>query len=233
MQTNEPMSTSRTLRSERLRTLNILKVIAGIVLLVSLSWEILAGDGKHFSRSFLWIQFAVCVLFLIDFFVRWSTTDRRRGFFLRNLPILLLSIPYLNIVAWSGVAPSREWAMFIGLMPVLRAFLALYVIVQWLVTDRVRKLFAAYLLTVTLFTYLSALVFFDYEAGVNTKLDGFGNAFWWAWMNVTTVGAAIFPVTTVGKVFSVLLPALGMLFFPIFTTYILQEYASKKKRSDD
>ena len=52
-------------------------------------------------------------------------------------------------------------------------------------------------------------------------------------MGVTTVGAAIFPVTTVGKVFSVLLPALGMLFFPIFTTYILQEYAPKKRRSDD
>lgn len=227
------MSVSRTQRSERLRTLNVLKVIAGIVLLVSLSWEILAGDGNHFSHSFLWIQFAVCALFLVDFFVRWSTTDRKRGFFLRNLPILLLSIPYLNIVGWCGIGLSREWAMLIGLMPMLRAFLALYVIVQWLVSDKLRMLFTAYLLTVTLFTYLSALVFYDYEAGVNTKLEGFGNAFWWAWMNVTTVGAAIFPVTAVGKVFSVLLPALGMLFFPIFTTYILQEYAPKKKRSDD
>lgn len=227
------MSPTLAPRTDQLRTLNILKVIAGILLLVSLSWEILAGDGRHFSASFLWIQFAVCLLFLIDFFVRWSTTDRRRGFFLRNLPILLLSIPYLNIVGWSGVELSREWAMFIGLMPVLRAFLALYVIVRWLVTDRIRKLFAAYLLTVTLFTYLSALVFFDYETGVNPRLEGFGNAFWWAWMGVTTVGAAIFPVTTVGKVFSVLLPALGMLFFPIFTTYILQEYAPKKRRSDD
>ena len=71
-----------------------------------------------------------------------------------------------------------------------------------------------------------------YEVAVNPRLHGFGNALWWAWMNVTTVGAEIFPVTAVGKVVCVLLPSLGMLFFPIFTTYILQEYAPRKKRSN-
>ena len=42
-------------------------------------------------------------------------------------------------------------------------------------------------------------------------------------------GLAYFhPVTAVGKVFCVLLPSLGMMFFPIFTTYVLQEYTHKK-----
>ena len=52
-------------------------------------------------------------------------------------------------------------------------------------------------------------------------------------MNVTTVGASIFPVTAVGKIFSVLLPVMGMMFFPIFTTYILHEYASAERRDSD
>ena len=47
-------------------------------------------------------------------------------------------------------------------------------------------------------------------------------------MNVTTVGAAIFPVTAVGKVVCVLLPIVGMIFFPIFTVYISQYYTGKK-----
>ena len=111
-------------------------------------------------------------------------------------------------------------------------FLAFYLVIRWLAGDRVRKLLAAYVLTVALFTYLSALVFYDYEAGVNPGVHGFGDAVWWAWMNVTTVGAEIFPVTSVGRVFSVLLPSLGMLFFPIFTTYVLQEYAPTKKSGD-
>jgi voltage-gated potassium channel len=43
-------------------------------------------------------------------------------------------------------------------------------------------------------------------------------------MNMTTVGAAIFPVTAVGKVLAAMLPALGMMFFPIFTIYVTDIY---------
>ena len=120
--------------------------------------------------------------------------------------------------------------MLIGIMPLMRAFLAFYVVVQWLVDNKVRKLFFAYIFTVVVFTYISALVFYDYEILVNSRLHGFGNALWWAWMNVTTVGAEIFPVTAIGKIFCVLLPSLGMMFFPIFTTYVLREYSHKRVR---
>ena len=51
-------------------------------------------------------------------------------------------------------------------------------------------------------------------------------------MNVTTVGAAIFPVTAVGKVLAVLLPALGMMFFPIFTIYVTNMYDIKQSDKD-
>ena len=46
---------------------------------------------------------------------------------------------------------------------------------------------------------------------------------------LTTVGAEIFAVTAIGKVITILLPTLGMMMFPIFTTYILQEYTHKKE----
>ena len=153
-------------------------------------------------------------------------------FLFRNLPFLLLSVPYLNLMLWSGAEPSRSVGMLIGLMPLLRAFLAMVIITGWLVGNKVRRLLTAYVFTVVVFTYISALVFYDYELPVNPKLHGFGNALWWAWMNVTTVGAAIFPVTAVGKVFCVLLPSLGMMFFPIFTTYVLQEYAPSKTKDE-
>ena len=111
---------------------------------------------------------------------------------------------------------THDWGVLVGLIPLLRAFLAMVIIVRWLVSEnRMRRLFFAYIFTVVVFTYISGLVFYDYEVLVNPKLHGFGNALWWAWMNVTTVGAEIFPVTAVGKVFCVLLPSLGMMFFPI------------------
>lgn len=211
-------------------TFNVLTIIAGLVLLVAVSWEVIAGDHIRFSRTYLAIQLIVCVVFLCDFFVRWAAAEHRSRFFWHNLLFLLLSIPYLNIITWSGVTPTHDWGMVVTLLPLLRAFLAMVIIVRWMVSGtKMRRLFAAYIFTVVVFTYISALVFFDYEMAVNARLHGFGNALWWAWMNVTTVGAEIFPVTAIGKVFCVMLPSLGMMFFPIFTTYVLQEYTSKKE----
>lgn len=208
--------------------LGVLKLLAGMVLLVALSWEILAGDHVHLSTTYLTIQFFVCVIFLYDFLVRLLQAERRLRFFVRHLFYLLISIPYLTLISWTGVRMTHDWGILVGLVPMLRAFLAMFIIVRWMaLRNRIQWLFAAYLFTVVVFTYLSALVFYDYEAPVNPKLEGFGNALWWAWMNVTTVGAAIFPVTAVGKVVCILLPSLGMMFFPIFTTYILQEYTVK------
>ena len=196
--------------------------------LSDLSVEILTGDHRHFSQAYLWIQFAVCIVFLADFFIRLARSERRTRFFLRNLLFLLLSIPYLNLVDWFSLELARGWAMLIGLTPLLRGFLALYIFVAWLARNRFNQLLAAYLFSVLVFTYLASLVFYDYEILVNPRLTDYGDALWWAWMNVTTVGAAIFPVTAVGKVVCVLLPIVGMIFFPIFTVYISQYYTGKK-----
>lgn len=224
------MFLSEQTRSNLSNTLGVLKLIAGIVLLVAISWEIIAGDHIHMSRTYLTIQLIVCIVFLCDFFVRWIADKHPARFFWHNLAFLLISIPWLNILDWSGVRMTHDWGILVGLIPLLRAFLAMVIVVRWLVSgNKLRRIFWAYIFTVVVFTYISGLVFYDYELPVNPKLEGFGNALWWAWMNVTTVGAEIFPVTAVGKVFCVMLPSLGMMFFPIFTTYVLQEYTPKKK----
>lgn len=224
------MPLSEPARGEIRDLLSIIRVMAGLVLLVALSWEIIAGDHIHLSRTYLTIQLIVCIVFLCDFFIRWGAARCKTRFFWRNLLFLLISIPWLNILDWSGAHMTHDWGLIVGLMPLLRAFLAMVIVVRWLVSgSKMRRLFVAYIFTVVVFTYISALVFYDYEVLVNTRLHGFGNALWWAWMNVTTVGAEIFPVTAIGKVFCVMLPSLGMMFFPIFTTYVLQEYTNKKE----
>lgn len=227
------MPTPSALHENLLRVFGVVKLLAGLILFVAVSWEVIQGDHAAFSSSFLFVQFVVCMIFLCDFFLRLTVADRGTHFVWRNLPFLLLSIPYLTLIHWSGVELPRGLGMFFGLIPLLRAFLALMIVVGWLVSRNVQRLLAAYIITVVVFTYISALIFYDYEALVNPDLHGFGNALWWAWMNVTTVGASIFPVTAVGKIFSVLLPVMGMMFFPIFTTYILHEYASAERRDSD
>ena len=199
--------------------LNTLTLMASIALITALSIEIIPSKGHVvFSDGYLWTLFA-------DFFVRMASAASPSRYLRRNILILLLSIPYQNILHWAtGGAVGHDLSIVLSAVTLLRAFLALYMIVRWLVGSSVGRLFAAYIVTLVVFTYLSGLIFYEYEAPVNERLDGFGNALWWAWMNVTTVGAAIFPVTAIGKVVCVLLPMLGMAMFPIFTVYVTDLY---------
>ena len=210
----------------------LINLIAGVALLVGLSIEVLSGDHLHYSSWYMWLQLVVCIVFMIDFATAMVTTDNNSSrWFWLNLLFFLISIPYLNILSWMNVVPHRGVAIVVAALPLLRSFIAMGVVVWWFIVGKVSRIFAAYLFTVVCFTYLAALIFYDFEILVNDKLNGFGNALWWAWMNTTTVGAAIFPVTTIGKVLAVLLPSLGMMFFPIFTIYVTNIYNVKSGKN--
>lgn len=206
-------------------------LLGGVVLLVALSWEIIGGSRYPFSKYYMTIQLVVCVLFLVDFFVRCGASECRARFLVSNLLFLFLCIPYLNIIEWGGVYLSHDWSLLFGIMPLARVVLAFYVLTHWFIASGIGRLLIAYMLTVVFFTYISSLVFFYYESPVNATLHGFGNAFWWAWMNVTTVGAQIFPITAIGKFTAVMLPMLGMMMFPIFTVYIVQRFTVQAKNA--
>lgn len=210
----------------------LINLIAGVALLVGISVEVLTGDHQSYSSWYMWLQLVVCVIFMIDFAAAMVATDKNsRKWFWMNMLFFIISIPYLNILSWLNIVPHRGVAVAVAALPLLRSFVAMGIVVWWFIAGRVSRIFVAYLFTVVCFTYLAALIFYDYEVLVNDKLHGFGNAFWWAWMNTTTVGAAIFPVTTIGKVLAVLLPSLGMMFFPIFTIYVTNIYNVKSTKN--
>lgn len=68
--------------------------------------------------------------------------------------------------------------------------------------------------------YFSSMIFFVLEHKVNPMVHQYSDALWWAFMDVTTVGSNIYAMTVTGKVLSVVLAALGMMMFPIFTVYV-------------
>ena len=77
--------------------------------------------------------------------------------------------------------------------------------------------------------YFASLAFFVLEHKVNPLVTDYGDALWWAFMDVPTVGSNIIAMTTTGRVLSVLLAALGMMMFPIFTVYVTQIYTRNRK----
>ncbi len=200
-------------------------VLASITLLIALSIEIIGDDKSSFSAWYIYLQGGICAIFCLDFCLIMALDKRPLIYLLSHLPVLIISIPYLSFIPQSQSMIHNEWTTLIGMMPQLRAFLALYIVLRWIVKKpTVNRLFWAYLLTVSTLTYIAALLFYNSEISINSDLTTFGEALWWAGMGLTTVGAPITPMTITGKVLSVVMPLMGMMMLPIATSYLINIY---------
>lgn len=95
------------------------------------------------------------------------------------------------------------------------------------------RLFFSYIITLFSTVYFASLTFYLFEHGVNTLVVKYSDAIWWAAMDVTTVGSNIVAVTGVGRVLSVLLAALGMMMFPIFTVYVTNLITKRNQEAEN
>lgn len=141
-----------------------------------------------------------------------------------------MAIPYQNIIAYYGWTFSDEITYLLRFIPLLRGGYALAIVVGWLTYNRASSLFVSYLTMLLATVYFSSLAFFVLEHRVNPLVNDYGDALWWAFMDVTTVGSNIIAQTVTGRVLSVLLAALGMMMFPIFTVYITNLIQQSNKR---
>lgn len=208
-----------------LRAINILTLLASVLLLASLSVEIIySRELAPFSALYQQVMFVICIIFIVDFFALMFSSEHRWRFLYRNFVVLVLSVPYHTIATWAGLQLGHTTSMILSGVVMLRSIMALYITLRWLIVRRATRLLWAYIATVTLCTYLAALLFYEYEAPVNSSVVGFSDALWWAGMNLTTVGAEIFPVTAIGKLICVMLPVLGTAIFPVLTVYITSLY---------
>lgn len=221
------MATQHKILDSVANALNTISLAASIMLIMAMSAEVMQNERTNFSEWYRNMQLVICIIFLLTALFRLSVPDLRRRHWLRDCIFVLISIPYINIFHWMHISLPIKAVRIIAFAPIIVSIMATAVIIEWMIEGHKKRLMAAYILTVTLFTYISALIFYDYEASINPALHGFGDALWWSWMNVTTVGAPFSPVTSIGKVVCVALPIVGMLFFPILTIYISDLYDRK------
>ena len=181
--------------------------------------------------SYLKIQFWICMFFIADFILEFFLSKRKLYYLQTHLIFLIVSIPYLNIINYYGIEFSPEITYFLRFIPLARSGYALAIVVGWLSSNKASGLFVSYLTMLLATVYFSSLIFFVIEHKVNPQVTGYDDALWWAFMDVTTVGSNIYAVTPTGRILSVLLAALGMMMFPIFTVYVtsLVQNANKKR----
>ena len=205
-------------------------LLLSIILIVIISIDTFKNIAFYREPQFEQLDFWICVLFLADFFIEWFLAERKWRYLGTHFLFLLVAIPYTAIINHYGLTFSPKVEYLLRYVPLVRGGYALAMVVTWLTSNKATGLFLSYLVSLVATLYFSSVVFFVFEQDVNPLVNTYGNALWWAAMDMTTVGSNIVAVTPVGMVLSVLLAALGMMLFPIFTVYVTNLIQGQQQR---
>lgn len=219
----------RVIHPKIIEWLNWIVMLASILTITVISIETLSETNPISDSVVLNIQLGVCIIFLIDFSARMYASAAKIRFFFANLILLIVSVPYLNILTWWGVDISDETHIILRSIPLLRGMYGIVIIIGWVTRNKIYNLFFSYLITIVSVTYYTSIMFYSVEKAVNPMLENYWNALWWALMDVTTVGSTIHTVTVTGQVLAAMLAGAGMMLFPIFTAYITTLYSDRWK----
>lgn len=211
--------------------LHIVVLLLSLLLIGMISYDSFRNTTFYEEYGFQKWQFWICMFFILTFFIELGVAQRKWHFFWTNFVFLLVSIPYQAIIYHYQITLSQEVSYLIRYMPLIRGGYALAIVVSWFTYNKATGLFFTYIIILFSTVYFASLTFYLFESGVNPLVNTYTDALWWAAMDVTTVGSNITAVTGVGRVLSVLLAALGMMMFPIFTVYVTNIITQRNKES--
>lgn len=163
-------------------------LIVSLVFLVAYSWQVIGMTTGSTDSLLESVIFMTWVIFLVDYIITMALTEKGKRWTAMNIVNLAVVI-----------------------LPVFRTLRLLRVVTLLRVFNRsasmvFRKKLMLYIVgTSTLLTYIGALAVFDAERhDPDANIANFGDALWWAFITISTVGFGDrFPVTSEGRLIAV------------------------------
>lgn len=169
------------------------------------------------TRTLLqWADLLVCGIFFVDFVVSLARSQNRVHYFVTWGWIdLLSSVPMVE--AFRIGRAARIFRIF----RVLRGIRATKLIAEFILDRRAESAFLAAALLTMLLLFFSSVAVLQFEDTPESNIKGAGDALWWAFVTITTVGYGDrYPVTTEGRLVGAMLMAAGVGLFGTFSGFV-------------
>jgi voltage-gated potassium channel len=200
-------------------------LLLSLYVLIELSIEIIIPLDSKTLLVLERIDFVICLFFLGDFFYFLSKADDKWTYFKKRWIDFLSSIPFVGVFRMLRITRIVRFVKLLKLLKLLKGGKGLIPIVRWLLGNKLRNLLVSYILILVIVLFYSSLAFYSFEKDLNPNINEFFDAFWWAFITVTSVGYGdIFPITKIGKVIAMILTLSGMGLFSVVTAELSAKF---------
>jgi len=187
-----------------------------VYVLVVLVVESLLVKDPEVARVLQYIDFAVCLVFLGDFFVNLFLAKNRLQYLKWGWIDLISSIPAIDPLRWGRLA------RVIRILRFLRTIKSAKVLLAALQRSKFQS-FTLIVLFIAFVSYsLGASLILEFERESGSDIDTASEALWWAFLNILnakiSIGQAISPE---GVIVTLVLNKVGLLLFAYFNAMVI------------
>lgn len=211
-----------------MRVMHLGVILLSLWLITLITLDTLRNISFLADDNYLRVQFWCCLFFIADVLVEIGFAPRHWRYLWKHILFLLISIPYLNIIHHFDIHVGEHFQYILRFIPMIRAAYVFTIVTGATTSSRwVKNMLMTYMIVLIVSVYFCSLTFFVSEHYVNPLVTDYWKSLVWSIMSLTTAGSSIHAVTVTGKVLGVLLSAMGLIFFPIFTVFLTNGYSDQ------
>ncbi|MBU6154143.1 MAG: ion transporter [Bdellovibrionales bacterium] len=204
---------------------SILNLVISVLAILILFVSTVFSTGNEIQKVLQLLDFLICIFFSLEFFIGLIRSKRKILYFRQNWLDLVASIPTFDSARF-----ARLFKVF-RLIRAIRGFKSVFEIHGVFFRDRISNSLGTAGFFAVISVFLSAIAVLQFEDAPDSNIKTAGDALWWAYSTVTTVGYGDrYPVTTEGRIIGALLMTIGVGTFGVFTASISALIMGKKDK---
>ena len=213
-------------RAGRVVYLELVVLVLSLFSLGALAVELLVSLDPETLQLLQRMDDFICVVFIADFLIHLKLAPSRRRFMRWGWVDLISSIPQMSFL---------RWGRFFRVFRIVRAIRSFQELNAHLFEHRPRGTFGIVGLMSLIAVLFATIAVFELERSVpEANIHSGGDALWWAFATITTIGYGDhYPVTFAGRVVAVLLVVFGLSLFSTFTAYVASFFLEKTQLKEE